>query len=98
MPTAGSFVGVSPPEFIISAIKEAEDGSGWLVRGYNQTGQDIKAVLQPWYPYKRANLIDLAEEKTGVLHPSKDGIVSFPAKGHGIVTVLFQKYNRLNGG
>ena len=32
LPSTGSFIMVSNPSFVISTVKEAEDGQGWLVR------------------------------------------------------------------
>jgi alpha-mannosidase len=47
LPASGSFIAHSPPEFVISAVKEAEMGQGWIVRGYNITGSPLDVTLCP---------------------------------------------------
>ncbi|MBI4732777.1 MAG: hypothetical protein HY781_11775, partial [Chloroflexi bacterium] len=91
LPAAGSFARVIPSEFLVSAVKRAEDGKGWLVRGYNLTAQEAQVTLQPWRVFKKAERVNLAEEKIETLRPAKDGSVSFTAKGHEIVTIMFQE-------
>ncbi len=91
LPATGSFARITPPEFLVSAVKRAEDGKGWLVRGYNLTAQEAQVTLQPWRVFKKAERVSLAEEKTKTLRPAKDGSVCFAAKGHEIVTVLFEE-------
>lgn len=90
LPSAASFVGVEPVDFCISAVKEAEDGRGWLVRGYNLTGARIQAELKTWRKFRHVELVNLAEEKQSDLAVSTDGSVPFPVKGHEIITVLFR--------
>ena len=41
---------------------------GWLVRGYNITGESINVTLKPWKTFKQAEQVNLAEEK---LFPSR---------------------------
>lgn len=91
LPAAGSFVRVTPSEFVVSAVKRAEDGKGWLVRGYNLTAQEAQVALQPWRVFKKAERVSLAEEKFKTLRPAKDGSICFAAKGHEIVAVLFEE-------
>jgi alpha-mannosidase len=89
LPIRGSFVNVAPAKFIISAVKQAEDGKGWIVRGYNITGDEIKVTLQPWRLFKNAERVNLAEEHIDDLKADREGAVTFPARGHEIVTVMF---------
>jgi mannosylglycerate hydrolase len=90
LPPTGSFVETSPDAFVVSAVKQAEDGRGWLVRGYNITGESINVSIQPWKPFTKVELVNLAEEKQSALKPDKTGRVTFPLGGHAIVSVLFQ--------
>ncbi|MBA4380897.1 MAG: hypothetical protein C0393_09555, partial [Anaerolinea sp.] len=85
----GSFVEVSPQEFVISAVKETEDGKGWLVRGYNISGEETNITLKPWRKFRRVERVNLAEEKLAGLKPGRDGSVTFPARGHEIATIKF---------
>jgi alpha-mannosidase len=89
LPPSMSFVAVEPAAFLISAIKQSEDLRGWLVRGYNLTGEAITVTLKPWKPYKTVELVNLAEQKLVSLKPEQNGAISFKARGHEIVTVLF---------
>jgi alpha-mannosidase len=89
LPASGSFVEVASQECVLSAVKETEDGSGWLVRGYNISGEEIKVAIKPWRRFKHAARVNLAEERQSVLIPASDGHVEFTARAHEIVTVKF---------
>ncbi len=90
LPVSGSFVKVEPAAFVVSTVKQSEAGGGWLVRGYNLTGEVIRVTLKPWRPFKKVEQVNLAEEKQTALKPDKDGLVTVAARGHEIVSVLFQ--------
>jgi mannosylglycerate hydrolase len=87
---AGSLVESSPESFVVSAVKSAEDGTGWLVRGYNITGEAIDVTLKPWKPFTKVELVNLAEEKQASLKPDSSGRVTVQVGGHAIVSVLFR--------
>jgi mannosylglycerate hydrolase len=90
LPPAGSFVETNPVTFVISAVKQAEDGLGWLVRGYNITDEAITVTLKPWKLFNQVDLVNLAEEKLAPLKPDQAGRVTIPVRGHEIVSVLFE--------
>lgn len=75
--------------FHITAIKPAEDGRGWVARGYNLGEEDIQVRLKPWRVFRKARLVNLAEEKLRELEVAADGSVSVQVGGHGIVSVKF---------
>ena len=85
----GSFVNVEPPAFTISAIKPAANGRGFLVRGWNATGDPIRVTLQPWRAFAKVELVDLAEKSTGAIRIGHRREVSFTVKGHEISSVIF---------
>ncbi|HEX7619718.1 MAG TPA: glycosyl hydrolase-related protein [Anaerolineales bacterium] len=91
LPVSGSFVQVEPAAFVVSAVKQSEDGNGWLVRGYNITGEAIRVTLKPWKQFRKVELVNLAEKKQASLKPDKDGCIPIPVKGYEIITVLFRK-------
>jgi alpha-mannosidase len=90
LPAQTSLIEVEPAAFSVSAIKVAEDGRGWLVRGYNLIGDEIMVTLKPWRPFKKVEQVNLAEEKIVTLKPDKEGRVTIPVRGHEIVSVMFQ--------
>ncbi len=89
LPSVMAFMSAEPETFIISAVKTAEDGNGWIVRGTNSENEIINVTLKPWTRFVRAARVNLAEEVQAALSPSVDGDVTFPARGHEIVTVKF---------
>jgi hypothetical protein len=91
LPPSGSFVAVTPDEFVVSAVKQTENGKGWLVRGYNITGEEIAVKFMPWQLYNLVERVDLAENRQSDLKPAADGSVTITVKGHEIVSVIFRE-------
>jgi mannosylglycerate hydrolase len=91
LPALSSLLLVEPQSFVVSTVKETEDGRGWLVRGYNITDDDIQVTVKPGKRFKRAERANLGEEKLAVLKTASDGSVTFPARSHEIVTVVFSE-------
>jgi alpha-mannosidase len=89
LPGAAAFIQAEPETFVISAVKAAEGGDGWIVRGYNIGGEDINVALKPWMRFTRAARVNLAEEEQTELKPAHSGSVAFPVRGHEIVTTKF---------
>ncbi len=89
LPASGSFVAHTPAEFVLSAVKEAEDGMGWLVRGYNITGSRLEVCLRPWMRFAMAGRVNLAEETLSPISVNEDGAVRFEVGGYEVVTVRF---------
>jgi alpha-mannosidase len=90
LPSSGAFVETIPGTFVVSAVKQAEDGRGWLVRGYNITGEAVTVTLKPWKPYNKVELVNLAEEKQAALKTDENGQVTFPVRAHEIVSIRFK--------
>ena len=91
IPAQGSFVSSSPASFIISAVKAAENGKGWIVRGYNIGDDEISVTLTPWRKFKKAERANMAEKQIGKLKVESSGGVTVKARGHEVVTLLFQE-------
>ena len=89
LPAQGSFVSHTPAEFVLSAVKEAEDGSGWLVRGYNITDSPLEVSLQPLKHCSGATMANLAEESLKPLSIMEDGRVHFQVGPYQVITVRF---------
>ena len=90
----GSFVSHSPAEFVISAVKETEDGKGWLVRGYNISSEEIQLSLKTLRQFGNVEQVNLAEEKITTLKVESDGSVSIPVSAHQVVSIMF--YDEVN--
>jgi alpha-mannosidase len=91
LPVSASFIQVSTRMFVISAVKQAENDRGWLVRGYNISGEELPVTLKPWRRFKRVERVNLVERKISSLVPGEDGSVSLTARGHEIVSVVFRE-------
>jgi mannosylglycerate hydrolase len=89
--SANSFVETAPETFVVSAVKPTVDGHAWLVRGYNITGVPISVTIKPWRPFKKAALVNLAEQHQAVLQPDRAGCVTFQIGAHQIASVRFQE-------
>jgi len=75
---------------VISAVKEAENGTGWIVRGYNISSETIQLNLKPLRPFANAVLVNLAEEEIAPLPMADDGSIQTSVSGHRIASVMFQ--------
>jgi mannosylglycerate hydrolase len=84
-----TFLEVGPKSFTISAIKMADDGSGWLVRGYNISTETIQAYIKPGLKFSRAWRVNLAEGGGDPLEQEQDGRVHIPVRACEIVTIKF---------
>ena len=85
----GSFISHSPDDFVISAIKESENGKGWIVRGYNISPETIQLNLKPLGKFPYVMKINLAEEPIAPLRVDDDGGISISVSGHEIVSIMF---------
>jgi mannosylglycerate hydrolase len=89
IPTQGTFISHTPAEFVISAVKEAENGKGWIVRGYNITAEKIRLNLKPLGRFTQAMRVNLAEEEISSVHLGEGGNIEVIVSGHEIVSILF---------
>ena len=87
--SSGSFLQTDNPSFVVTAVKEAEDGRGWIVRGHNIGADEIPVTLRAWRRFPKAERTDLAEQAVGELKVEETGEVAIRVKGHEIATVLF---------
>jgi len=89
LPASGSMIEVNPPEFLISSIKTSEDGSGWIVRGYNISSQTLKVTLKPWKHFERVDRINLIETHAESLSPGYEGEVTFQVSAFQVASTKF---------
>lgn len=89
LPATGAMIEVTPPEFVISSIKTSEDGSGWIVRGYNISSQPIQVSLRPWQPFDRASRVNLLEKPQEALSLGQQGEISFRVSAFQVASIKF---------
>ena len=89
LPSSGSLLSVDHPSFVISAVKGAENGTGWLVRGYNVSPEPIQVNLKPFHHFVHAARVNLAEEEISNLNISDDGEVAISVSGYEVTSVKF---------
>ena len=90
LPAVSSMVEVSHPEFMITAIKEAEDETGWVVRGVNLGDETITLRLKPNMQSTSAHLVNLDESLINDLVRQPNGDVELKVPARRIISVLFK--------
>jgi len=90
LPPAWSFVRLEPAILRLSAIKQAEDGQGIIIRWYNPLEDEVIAQLATHVPFEAATLVSLNEDMVRDLtvdETSPQQRWRVPTPGGGIVTV-----------
>ena len=64
---------------MLSAVKAAEKGDGWIVRCYNILDTAVVAQLQAFVPPRSAWLVNLAEEELRELALDGPALQQLPA-------------------
>lgn len=90
LPAESSMVEVSHAEFMITAIKEAEDESGWVVRGVNLGDETIQLRVKPNLLNTSAHLVRLDESLIHDLVRQPDGCVELEVPSRRVVSFLFK--------
>lgn len=90
LPAESSMVEVSHAEFMLTAIKEAEDESGWVARGVNLGDESIHLRLTPKMLNKSAHLVNLDESLIHDLVQQPDGSVELEVPSKRVVSILFK--------
>lgn len=87
--SAASFVKATPREFVISAIKQSEDGTGLIVRGYNVGEQPIVVKLRLLRTFARATRVNLNEQDIAPIELRDGREILLMVRGKEIVTGKF---------
>ncbi len=93
LPSTVTFVEVSPPELVLSAIKRSNDGQGIIVRVYNPLTRAVEARIRPAFSFTSAftaNLLEERQESIQTTDTSSDRSVLLSIRGGGITTLLFE--------
>lgn len=83
----GTFLRVDPQDFILTAVKFAEDGKGYVVRGYNPLPDPITVHIKPWSKFRKVFLARLDETPIRPLGRERDGTILLTVRGHEIITL-----------
>ncbi len=87
LPSAGSFMRIQPDAFQVTAVKPAQDGAGWIVRGFNMGSETLQCTLQFQVPINTVYFANLAEEILEPVELEKNGRISFTVPAHKIITL-----------
>jgi mannosylglycerate hydrolase len=90
LPSAASLVAASPRAFVISAIKQAEDDGGLVVRGYNSSSETIEVTLRVFGDFARAARANLNEESLAPLELRDGCEATLKVRGKEIVTLKLE--------
>jgi mannosylglycerate hydrolase len=89
LPCKISFIENQNQDFILTAIKQADDNSDLIVRGFNISSSPIEISIKPWRQFKHAHLVGLDEKIIKSLSISEQGQVNLLIDGNKIVTIRF---------
>ena len=89
LPPEQSFVDISPPELIVTAIKKVEDRDALLVRFFNITDENIHEAKVKVQKAISARTVNLNEEPHNDLVMDADGSVKLDVPAKKIVTIEF---------
>jgi alpha-mannosidase len=87
LPLTKSFISVAPANIIISALKQAEDGKGYIVRFYEAEGRFTKVRIAGYKPFSKVYLTDMIEYDIKELHVEENGSFQISVKPWEIVTI-----------
>jgi alpha-mannosidase len=88
LPARRSFVTVDDPAFVVETLKRADDGDGFILRGYEALGAERTVRLAPALPFTRVRRTDLLERDhaAGGI-PVDDGAVMLTLRPFELVTL-----------
>lgn len=89
LPASGCFLEIEPANLVLSALKPAEDGHGFILRFWNMGIQATEGRVRLGLPWRRAWRANMAEEPLTELYPDGAGWLHLQAGGRGVVTLRF---------
>lgn len=90
MPPTNSFIKISPDILIVSALKYAEDGNGYVLRTYNPSLEVVEAKIAFLFPVKDVYEITLEETIIQKVEKNTDNEISLVIPPKKIVTFKVQ--------
>jgi mannosylglycerate hydrolase len=89
LPEKSAMIDNRNKDFIITAIKQAENNAGLILRGYNILSSPINVKLTPWRSFSNAQLVNLDEKMVISLPISSNGEINIRVDGKKISTIRF---------
>ncbi len=86
-----ALIQVNNPAFHLTAIKTAEDNSGVIVRGYNQSKNPIQVSIKPGFATKAVSLVKLDESLETAATSSSEGTVSLALGPRKLASLRLEK-------
>lgn len=87
LPHTTSLLSIDSQQFLLSAVKPSEDGSGVIVRGYNISSNKIQVGITPAFRLSKALRCDLAEEHLSEIPLDSAGRFTMTVRPYEIATV-----------
>lgn len=87
LPLSGSFVSVEPAQLVLSAVKEAEDGKGTILRVYNPVGKEVGGTIRFVQPVREAWKARLDETTLDRIKLDDGHAIEVNVPPHGITTI-----------
>ncbi|MBQ6240519.1 MAG: alpha-mannosidase [Firmicutes bacterium] len=90
LPATFSLLSVDKENVIPETVKPAEDGEGIIVRLYDAYDMRTTTTLRAGFPFHKAWICDMLENREVELPIAADGTISFPVKNFEIVTLRLE--------
>jgi len=84
---SSAFVRVEPAALVITALKEAEDGRGLIVRLWNSSSARCEGEVRLWRPAAQVTRCSLDETEIELLELAGNQVVRLAARGNEVVTL-----------
>jgi alpha-mannosidase len=89
LPSSVSLLQVQGGEFVVTAVKHAERGSGLIVRGVNLGSEAVRVQVRPWKKFVRCQLARMDEAPVSDVSLRRDGRAEIEVRPAQVVTLLF---------
>jgi alpha-mannosidase len=86
-PVTQSFLKIEPSNIVVSAMKQAEDGQGTIVRFYEAEGKHCKAKISGIKPFSKVSLTNMLEYDEQNVPVNTAGSVDVSVKPYEIITM-----------
>jgi alpha-mannosidase len=87
LPPQASLLSIEPANLILSALKQAEEGDGVILRVYNPTRETLRGRITLAKPVTAAHVVNLNEQRKTTLAPAKDGAIELDVPAGKIITL-----------